>query len=340
MNPAFVGLLVPLFLLIAAPAQQPPPTQQPASAQQEDKPEQAEAPIHVEVNVVNVFFTVRDKQGGLVGNLTKDDFTIFEDGKQQTVRYFTRETDLPFTMGLLIDVSPSQENLVDIEKDAASQFFGSVLRPKDMAFLISFGGDADLLQDYTNSPKLLRAGLNGLHVNASMSGLEPGPVPTIYHPKGTILYDAVYLASHDELHGQVGRKALILITDGEDEGSTYKIQDAIEQAQKADAIIYSIAYVDYNFYRQHGAFYGGSSALSRMSSETGGRVFTVDRKHPLTEAFAEIQNEMRTQYAIGYTPANTARDGSYRKIEIRCGNKDQKVQARKGYYATPNSEAE
>lgn len=304
-----------------------------------DKTQAEEAPsIKVEVNVVNIFFTVRNHQGGLVGNLNKDDFTVFEDGKQQTVSYFARETDLPFTMGLLIDVSPSQENLMDIEKEAASQFFGSVLRPKDLAFLISFGGDTDLLQDYTSSPKLLRAGLNGLHVNASVSGLDSGPVPTIYNPRGTVLYDAVYLAAHDELHGQVGRKALILITDGQDEGSHYKIQDAIEQAQKADAIIYSIAYVDYGLYRSQNAFYGGDSALSRMSAETGGRVFRVDRKHPLTEAFQEIQDEMRTQYAIAYTPLNTARDGSYRKIEIRTGNKEYKVQSRKGYYATPNSD--
>jgi len=325
--------VVLLLSLLPAVAQQPAPPP--------DKPQQEEASsIKVEVNVVNVFFTVRNHQGGLVGNLTKDDFTVFENGQKQDIRYFARETDLPFTMGLLIDVSPSQGNLIEIEKEAASQFFGSVLRPKDLAFLISFGGDTDLLQDYTNSPRLLRAGLNGLQVNASVSGLHPGPVPTIYHPKGTVLYDAVYLASHDELHGQVGRKALILITDGEDEGSTYKIEDAIEQAQKADAIIYSIQYVDRQFYYSHGAFYAGGSALSRMSQETGGRVFPVDRKHPLTEVFQEIQDEMRSQYAIAYTPANKARDGSYRKIEIRAGNKEYKVQARKGYYATPSGDTE
>ena len=314
-----------------------------AMAQETKPPDQApeEAPsIKVEVNVVNVFFTVRDHQNGLVGNLTKDDFKVFEDGKEQKISYFTRETDLPFTMGLLIDVSPSQENLVEIEKDAASQFFGSVLRAKDLAFLISFGGDTDLLQDYTSSPKLLRAGLNGLHVNASVGGLHPGPVPTIYNPKGTVLYDAVYLAAHDELHGQVGRKALILITDGEDEGSHYKIQEAIEQAQKADAIIYSIEYIDRQFYYSHGGMYGGDSALSRMSSETGGRVFRVDHKHPLTEVFQEIQDEMRSQYAIAYTPSNAARDGSYRKLEIRPSSKDYKVQSRKGYYATANGDAE
>jgi hypothetical protein len=315
---SFVALL--LFSVLPAMAQEAAPP---------DKT-QPEAPsIKVEVNVVNVFFTVRNHQGGLVGNLTKDDFTVFEDGKQQDIRYFTRETDLPFTMGLLIDVSPSQGNLIEIEKEAATQFFGGVLRPKDLAFLISFGGDTDLLQDYTNSARLLRAGLNGLKVNASVGGLHPGPVPTIYNPKGTVLYDAVYLASHDELKGQVGRKALILVTDGEDEGSHYKIQEAVEQAQKADAIIYSIEYVDRQFYFSHGAFYGGDSALSR-----------VDRKHPLTEAFQEIQDEMRSQYAIAYTPSNKARDGSYRKIEIRTGNKEYKVQARRGYYATATGDAE
>ena len=327
-----VSVLLGFPIIAQAPATPAPPAEQ--------KPTEEAAPIKVEVNVVNVFFTVRNKQNALVGNLTKDDFTVFEDGKKQDMRYFARETDLPFTMGLLIDVSPSQGNLIEIEKEAASQFFGAVLRPKDLAFLISFGGDTELLQDYTSSAKLLRASMNGLKVNADVGGLEPGPVPTIYNPKGTVLYDAVYLASHDELHGQVGRKALILITDGEDEGSHYKIRDAVEQAQKADAIIYSIEYVDRRFYYSHGAFYGGDSALSQMSSETGGRVFRVDNKHPLTDVFREIQDEMRSQYALAYTPTNRARDGSYRKIEIRPSSKEYKVQARKGYYATPNGEGE
>jgi len=325
-------------VLIGFPIGAQAPATQPPSADQ--KPVEDNAPIKVEVNVVNVFFTVRNKQNGLVGNLTKDDFTVFEDSKKQVMRYFARETDLPFTMGLLIDVSPSQGNLIEIEKEAASQFFGSVLRPKDLAFLISFGGETDLLQDYTSSAKLLRAGMKGLKVNADVGGLQPGPVPTIYNPKGTVLYDAVYLASHDELHGQVGRKALILITDGEDQGSHYRINEAIEQAQKADAIIYSIEYVDRRFYYSQGAFYGGDSALERMSSETGGRVFRVDNKHPLTDAFREIQEEMRSQYALAYTPTNTARDGGYRKIEIRPSSKEYKVQCRKGYYATPNGEGE
>jgi VWFA-related protein len=291
--------------------------------------------LKVEVNLVNILFTVRDKHNGLVGDLSKNDFRIYEDGKEQQVKYFNRETDLPLTLGLLIDVSASQQNLIDIEKNAAYQFFGSVLRKQDLAFLISFGEDAELLQDYTNSPKLLRAGLNGLQVNSGVSGIEPGPVPTISQPRGTILYDAVYLAASDQLKGQVGRKVLVLITDGEDEGSRYKIAQAIESAQKADAIIYGFYYVDRAFYMGQGMVFGGASdsSLRQMSEDTGGRVFHVDRKLTLQEAFNELQDEMRSQYSIGYTPSNPAKDGTFRKIEIKASNKDWKVQARKGYYA-------
>jgi VWFA-related protein len=291
--------------------------------------------IKVDVDVVNILFNVRDKKGGLIGNLEKGDFTILEDGKQQDVKYFNRETDLPITIGLLIDVSASQGNLIEIEKDAAYRFFGEVLRKQDLAFLISFGADADLLQDYTNSPKLLRAGLEGLHINSDVGGLHPGPVPTIYQPKGTILYDAVYLASSDQLKGQVGRKVLVLITDGEDQGSRYKIKEAIEAAQKADAIIYGFYYVDRAFYMGHGLTFGGVSdgALRQMSEDTGGHVFHVDRNHPLQDAFRDLQEDMRSQYAIGYTPTNPTKDGTFRRIDIKVTNKDWKVQARKGYYA-------
>jgi len=297
---------------------------------------QDEPTIKVEVNVVNILFTVRDKRGGLIGNLNKDDFTIFEDGKQQDIKYFNRETDLPLTIGLLIDVSASQGNLIDIERNAAYQFFGSVLRKQDLAFLISFGEDAELLQDYTNSPALLRKGLDGLQVNSGVGGLHPGPVPTISQPRGTILYDAVYLAAADQLKGQVGRKVLVLITDGEDQGSRYKITQAIEAAQRADAIIYGFYYVDRAFYYGRGLVFGGvsDSELRRMAEETGGHVFHVDRKMTLQDAFSELQNEMRSQYAIGYTPSNANKDGTFRRIEIHTNNKDWKVQARKGYYAS------
>ncbi|HTR35692.1 MAG TPA: VWA domain-containing protein [Bryobacteraceae bacterium] len=297
---------------------------------------QEEPTIKVEVNLVNILFNVRDKRGGLVGDLSKDDFKIYEDGKEQQIKYFTRETNLPLTIGLLIDVSASQGNLIDIERNAASQFFGKVLRKQDLAFLISFGSDAELLQDYTSSPRLLQDGLRGLQVNSDVGGVTPGPVPTISQPRGTILYDAVYLAAHDQLKGQVGRKVLVLITDGEDQGSRYNIQTAIEAAQRADAIIYGFYYVDRGFYMSHGMLFGGGSdsTLKRMAEETGGHDFHVDRKMSLQDAFDELNAEMRSQYAIGYEPTNAAKDGTFRKIEIRTGNKDWKVQARRGYYAS------
>jgi VWFA-related protein len=290
--------------------------------------------IKVDVDVVSILASVRDKRGGLVGNLQKEDFTVLEDGKPQTIKYFTRETDLPLTIGLLIDVSASQRNLIEIERNAASQFFSQVLRKKDEAFLISFGEEAELLQDYTNSPRLLTEGLNNLHVNSAVGGLHPGPVPTISQPRGTVLYDAIYLAANEKLKSEVGRKAIVVITDGVDQGSRMTRSQAIEYAQKSDAVIYSIEYYDPSAYGG-GMLFGGSGGgdLRKLSEETGGHAFKVDRKHPLEQVFRELQEEMRSQYMIGFTPANEAKDGSYRRIDIKLANKDYKVQARKGYYA-------
>jgi VWFA-related protein len=310
----------------ASPAQSPAPTPAPGD----------EPTFKSNVDVVSVFCAVRTKQGGLVGDLGKDDFQVSEDGKPQTIKYFARETDLPLTIGLLIDVSRSQERLVEVEKQAASQFFTQVLNKKDLAFLISFGSEAELLQDYTNSARLLRQGLDGLKVNGPPPQVTESPVPTIYRARGTILYDAVYLAAHDQLRGQVGRKVIVLITDGNDEGSRLKIEDALHAAQMADALIYGIEYYDAAAYGGGWGIggSGGGAVLKRMSEETGGHMFQVSRRHPLSEAFDEIQREMRTQYAIGYVPTNDKKDGTFRRIEIKTRDKDQKVQARKGYYAT------
>lgn len=298
---------------------------------------QADIPpsIKVDVDVVSLLCSVRDKKGALVADLTKEDFEVFEDGKKQEIRYFNRETDLPLTIGLLVDVSISQEGLISAERRAASQFFSQVLGKKDVAFLISFGSEAELLQDFTNSQKLLRAALDGLRVVSTPTGIMPGPVPTASQPRGTILFDAVYLAANEKLRGEVGRKTIILITDGIDQGSRVKLTEAVESAHKADAIIYSIYYYDSAFYRGRGGFgFGGSDGdLRRMSEETGGRLMKVDRKRPLEDIFNDIQREMRSQYALGYTPSNSAKDGSFRRLEIRLRNRDLKAQARKGYYA-------
>ncbi len=308
-------LLTGLFL----PAQQPQPPQQQA----------ADPIISVDVNLVNIFASVRDKKGAFLKDLDQAAFSVFEDGKKQEIRYFSRVSNLPLTIGLLVDVSKSQENLIEVERRAASAFFRQLLRPKDQAFLMSFGMEAELLQDMTGSANLLDKGLSALRLSTPVGGVFT-PGTTDRPVRGTIMFDAVYLAASEQLKNEVGRKVIVLITDGMDYGSRIKIQGAIEAAQKADAIIYSIYYTDPRF-----SFYGGASDgdLKKMSAETGGRVFEVGRNRSLQQIFTEIDEEMRSQYTIGYSPANTERDGSFRKLEIRMDNKDLRVAARKGYYA-------
>lgn len=298
----------------------------------EQKPVETDAAtIKVDVDLVNVMFSARDKKGGFIATLNKEDVVVLEDGKEQKVQMFTRETDLPITLGLLIDVSRSQERLIEVERRAGSQFFKQVLKGKDMAFIISFGSEAELIQDYTNSHMLLSEALGKLRVDAAVGGLHPGPVPTIGQPRGTILFDALYLATTDRLKGEVGRKAVILITDGVDTGSRVKLKEALEAAQKADAIIYSVYYVDWMAYGGYGA--PGDGDLRKMSEETGGRVYKVDRRYTLDMIFDEIQRELRSQYSLSFSSSNPARDGMFRKLEIKAKNKDLKIQARKGYYA-------
>jgi VWFA-related protein len=314
--------VVPFLLVAAAVAV---PAQEPAGP---------DATIKVDVSLVNILCSVRNKNNGLVGNLEKRDFTLYEDGKQQELKYFTRETDLPLTIGMLVDISGSQERLIETERRAAYAFFSQVLRKKDEAFLISFGPEAELLQDFTSSPKLLQDGLSQLRVSIPVGGLHPGPVPTQQSQAGTILYDAVYLAANEKLKSEVGRKAIVVITDGVDTGSKISRDKAIEAAQRADSIIYSFFYQDLAAYGGFGGGGGGGEReLARMSSETGGRVFHVDRRYTLEEAFKDLQDEMRSQYALGYSSTNPKKDGTYRKLDIKMANKDMKVQARKGYYA-------
>jgi len=294
---------------------------------QASKPSEEEPIIKVDVDVVSLFCSVRDKRGAFVKDLDKESFTVLEEGKQQEIRYFSRETELPLTIGLLIDVSKSMENFIEIEKRAAMQFFRRMLRSKDVAFLMSFGSEAELLQDFTNSPRLLQKGLDDLRLSVPVGG--PMPSPTGAKQRGTIMYDAVYLAATEKLRREVGRKAIVLITDGVDHGSRVKLPEAVAQAHKSDTIIYSIYYSDPRY-----AFYGGGDGdLKRMSEETGGRVYHVSGRRTLDIIFDEISEEMRSQYAIGYTPSNPNKDGSFRRVDIRTTNKDHKILARKGYYA-------
>ena len=287
------------------------------------------------VNVVQLFFNVKDKHGTLIPNLTKDDFSIAEDSKPQTIKYFTAETNLPLTIGMMIDSSGSQRNVIDMEKEVGGAFLRQILTDKDEAYVISFDITVDLLQDFTRDVHRLQAALNKAKVNVDYTsggipGMGGGPVPQHNSP-GTLLYDAVYLSSHDMLSKEVGRKAMILLTDGQDEGSRLKIQDAIEAAQKADAIVYVLLCADRGFYGGFG--YSGESDMRKLTEQTGGRVINVGNKFDkLRDAFDQIAAELRSQYNIGFTPTNTKRDGSYRKLEIK-NKQNYKIQARSGYYA-------
>ena len=302
--------------------------------------DQSMTTLKVNVNVVQLFFNVKDKKGGLIPDLTTNDFEVSEDGKPQTIKYFAAESNLPLTLGILIDSSGSQQNVLDMEKQVGAAFLEDILRPKDEAFVISFDVDAELLQDFTNSTHLLRTALNSAKINAPPSscgglpGQGGGPLPCSSTPKGTVLYDAIYLAAHDELAKEVGRKAMIILTDGEDQGSQLKIRDAIEAAQKADSICYVLLIADRGFYGIGGFGYSGDKEMKKLAEETGGRVIEVGNKtEKLRAAFDQIGRELRTQYNIGYTPSNAKLDGTFRKVEIRTKKKDYKVQARSGYYA-------
>jgi VWFA-related protein len=323
------ALVLLLFLMLADIV--------PLAAQQSPTPadqDQSIETLKVRVNVVQLFFNVKDKKGALIPNQTKDDFEILEDGKPQTIKYFTAESNLPLTLGILIDSSGSQMRVLEMEKEVGGAFLSQILREKDEAFVIDFDVNIDLLQDFTNDVHRLKEALNKAKVNTgggggSLPGLGGGPIPT-GNPRGTLLYDAVYLAAHDQLAHEVGRKAMILLTDGQDQGSQLRVKDAIEAAQKSDSICYVILIADRGFY---GFGYSGDSEMKKLAGETGGRMIEVGNKlDKLKEAFDQIANELRSQYNLGYTPTNSTQDGTFRKIELRS-KQGFKVQTRSGYYA-------
>lgn len=320
MRTPIVGFVAVLLWVFPALSQQ---NQAPANGQDQTPT------FRKNVNVVNVFFTVKNKHSALVPDLTKDSFQVFEDGKPQTIKYFSAETNLPLTLGILIDSSGSMQNMLPEEKIVGADFLREVITDKDLAFVISFDINVDLLQDLTSDVHLLSQGLDKARTNVGagsggIPGIGQGPVP-VSRPKGTLLYDGLYLASDEILSKQVGRKAMVVLTDGVDQGSRLRLKDAIESAQKADAICYVLLISD--------PHWGGDSHdMGEMAEQTGGRLITVNNPDKLGKAFKEISAELRSQYSIGYTPTNEKHDGTFRKIELK--SKDgYKIQARRGYYA-------
>ncbi|MCC6265488.1 MAG: VWA domain-containing protein [Bryobacterales bacterium] len=287
--------------------------------------------ISMDVEVVNVFASVRDKQGRFINNLTKDDFVLKEDGALQEIKYFASESNLPLTLGIIFDVSVSQENLIEEEKRSAKAFIESVVGEKDLAFVISFGPDSRLEQDLTSSKSLLSKAIDKMEVRGGVySPVTPGTNPN-GTPRGTVLYDSVYVAARDMLRNTVGRKAIILLTDGVDQGSKVEIEEALREAQLSDVVIYSILHFDPTFQ----PFMRGTADydLGKMSKETGGTLFKPKRNQPLTVFFDEIQQQLRNQYSIGYTPVNQKTDRSYHKIDLDVKPNGLKVQTRRGYYS-------
>jgi VWFA-related protein len=337
-------MLALLFALTALPALlhaqdapdvSAPPPKSHAKAQ-EDIPIDPNT-LKVQVNLVDIYFSARDHNGFVTG-LGKSDCQLFEENKPQTIKNLTAEKNLPLTIGILLDTSGSQEHVLPLEQESANRFLREVITPKDEAFLISFDVNVDLLADFTNSPRELeraidKASINTASSSAGIPGIGGGPMPTS-NPRGTLLYDAVYLAAHEKLSTQTGRKIMVMLTDGGDQGSQETLKSATEAAQKANTIIYVILIADRGFYSGGGfGIYSGDGDMERLAKDTGGRVINVGNNgKKLEEAFDQIQDELRTQYLASYTPTNPKIDNTFRTLNISCG-KDQKVQARKGYYA-------
>jgi len=297
--------------------------------------------LKVNVNLVSLFFDARDKHNELVPNLTKNDCGVAEDKTPQTMKNFTRVDDQPLTLGILLDTSGSQENVLQLEEQTGSQFLHRVLRSKDEAFLINFDVDTTLLSDFTNNANQLSRDMQKAQINTGGGGyggpgIGQGPVNVPGGPKGTVLYDAVYLAARQKMATENGRKAMILLTDGEDEGSDHKLAQAIEAAQKANVMVYVLLIADRPSYMRAGMMYRGDYVMRQLAEATGGRMIDVGNNgKKMEDAFGQIEDELRTQYIASYTPTNTKLDGSYRKVEISCkvNGDNLKIQSRKGYYA-------
>jgi VWFA-related protein len=283
--------------------------------------------IKVGVSLVSLYATVRDSHKAIVSTLEQNDFKIFEDNVEQKVAFFAKEKTLPLTMGLLIDTSGSETEMIGAEQQAAIQFLQRVMQKRDESMVITFDLDVDLLADWTNDVSELNRAIRRARINApgSTGRTSASPVPT-GGSGGTNFYDAVYLACHDKMASEAGRKALIILTDAEDNGSKNTLNQAIEAAQRADTVVHMLVVYDPRF----GADFGGAK---KLAEETGGRAIDVHNSKQLLKAFDEISEELRTEYSLGYYPTNTKLDGSYRKVRVDVTNKDYKALTRKGYYS-------
>jgi VWFA-related protein len=340
--------------------------------------QQTAPPITVNVNAVNLLASVRDKHGAIVRNLTKDDFALEQDGKSQTITYFAKESDLPLTLGLLVDTSMSQRRVLDQELAASHTFLDQVLREdKDKAFVIHFDREVVLDQDLTSSRKKLQTAIDQIHApelsrgggsnggggsssggGGGSGGSSGGSGSRGRGGAGTLLYDSVFLAADELMKKQQGRKAIIILTDGVDHGSKESLTEAIETAQRADMLVYCILFADKEGYGNGGGFGGprmggggmgghrggggyprrtedhpdGKKVLEQMTKASGGRFFEVTKKEPLDKIYDAIDEELRNQYSLGYTPEKADATVGYHKLQLGVKKKDLIVQTRDGFY--------
>jgi len=317
----FLALLAAGMLILATPPlnlsgqetrkNQIPDTQLPARI--------SDQTYRVSVDLVNVLCSVFDKNtNSFVTNLTRQDFSVYEDNLKQEIKNFAHETDLPLTLAMLMDTSQSVAPKLKFEQDAAISFFQSIMGEKDRAMLLSFDSDVSLLQDFTNDPNKMAKEIRKLRAAG-----------------GTALYDAIYRVCDEKLIRETGRKAIIILSDGDDESSKASLHQATEMALRAETLIFSISV-------SKGGFFGvggtkeGDTVLKEISQETGGRIFFPFKPDDLDDEFRQINQELRSQYNIGYLSTNAARDGSYRKVKIEIPERGLKLTYRKGYYAPSN----
>jgi VWFA-related protein len=277
--------------------------------------QQPQQTLSINVDLVNVLFTVSDKSGKFITNLPREDFKVYEDDQQQKISNFSNETNLPLSIALLFDTSASIQGRLKFEQDAAGEFFHTTLRRgTDKALLITFDKAISLAQDFTDDPELLIKAIGKVHAGGN-----------------TALFDAAYQAMTKKLAGQEGRHVIIVISDGDDNLSEKSIEETIEMAQKTDTVIYAVGTSSPELFGSSKE--RGNKYLKKLVDETGGKLFFPTKGDELTKSFLEISQELRSQYTLGYRSSNTKRDGAYRRIRVAATNKQFKVRARDGYYA-------
>ena len=300
--------------------------------QQKPKPDEPQT-IRVGTQLVNVLFSATDKQNRYINDIKQEEVTVLENGQQQTIFTFKREFDLPLTMAIMVDVSGSEQFMISQLKDAGGHFINSVIRSgKDTAAIIKFEGEATLMQGLTSNKERLRRGLEEIsYIAPPPGGVWGGSTPPINggsRQGGTSIFDSVVAACSDLLAREAGRKTIVLLTDGEDTTSRLKIGDAINEALRAEVVIYAIGIGD------RGAHGVDEGVLRNLCESTGGRAFVPKNDRDLDHAFAQLEQDMRQQYLLAYEPSNDTPDGAFRKIELRVANrKDLKIRHRRGYYA-------